>query len=114
IQRQGHRWSVTEVTPALVRLIDQFTRASDLAQLPHGHREDGQHDGAGGGVETLLCLSVALGGAILKRSLTMGPLLDEIAGVVAGHGEAPALDTGFRLPPRSFCFLQELCRQLAR
>ena len=107
IERTGHRGSVAELASAADRLIDQFAGAYDFAQLPHGHGEDGPRDGAGGVVETFLCLSVALRVAILKRSLAMDPGLKEIGGLVAGHGEAPARDTGFHGTSRSFCFLEE-------
>ena len=42
-ERMGHRGAVAEFAPAPVRLLDQFARAVDLAQLPHGHGEDGHH-----------------------------------------------------------------------
>ena len=67
-----------------VGLINQFARAVDFAQLPHGHGEDGRHYRASGVVEAFLCLPVALRVAVLERPLAMDPRLEEIAGLVAG------------------------------
>jgi hypothetical protein len=51
------------------RLVDQFARAFDFAQLPHGRGEDRHHYGASGVVETFLCLAVVLRVAGLERLL---------------------------------------------
>ena len=48
----GHRWGVPDVFRALVRLVDQFARAFDLAQLPRRHGEQGQRQGSGVVAET--------------------------------------------------------------
>ena len=39
VERMGHRRGVAEIPRAAVRLIDQFARTFDLAQLPHRHSE---------------------------------------------------------------------------
>ena len=110
----GHRGSVAEFAPAPVRLLDQFARAVDLAQLPHGHGEDGHHHGASGVVEAFLCLPVALSVASLERPLAMDPRLEEIAGLVAGERKAAAGDAGFHDPTRVLRFFQEAQFQLPR
>ena len=77
--------SVAEVSRAPVRLIDQFARAFDLAQLPHRHGEDGHRYGAGVVAEAFPRLPVAFRVASVERPLAMGPRLEEIAGKVAGQ-----------------------------
>ena len=66
---------MAEVSRALVRLIDQFARALDLAQLPHRHGEDGHYDGARVVGEAFARLLFALGVARGERPLAMGPRL---------------------------------------
>jgi hypothetical protein len=106
-ERMGHRRSVAEFAPAPVRLLDQFARAVDFTDLPHGHGENGHHQGASGVVEPFLCLPVALSIAGLERSLTMGASLEEIAGLVAGERKAASGDAGFHDPIRVLRFFQE-------
>ena len=85
----SHRWAVAEVSRALAGLVDQFARAFDFAQLPHGHGEDGQHNWSSGVVEPFLGFPLVVGFADLKRPFAMDPGLEEIAGLVARQGETP-------------------------
>jgi hypothetical protein len=75
----GHRRGVAELSRALACLVDKFAFASDFAQLPHDHGEDGHHNGSGVVVEPLLALPVVIRLAGLERSLAMGLRLEEIA-----------------------------------
>ena len=70
--------------------------------------------GASGVVEAFLCLSFALRVAGLERPLAMDPRLEEIAGLVAGQGEAAAGDAGFHDPTRLLRFFQEARLELPR
>src|ERR1700722_4098184 len=104
-ERMCHRRGVGEGSRALVHLIDQFARALDFAQLPHRHGEDGHYHGAGVVGEAFARLLFALGVAGGERPLAMGPRLAEMAGSVAGQGEARrATPASTRRPTSSASF----------
>ena len=73
VERMSHRRGVAEIPRAAVRLIDQFARTFDLAQLPHRHSEVADRYGAGIVGEAFARLLFAFGVASVERALAMGP-----------------------------------------
>src|SRR4029077_12112007 len=85
-ERMSHRWGVPEFFSPPVGLVDQFSRAIDLAQLPRRQSKTGHRQGPGVVAEAFAGLPVAPRVADLERALAMGTRLEEIAGKVIAQG----------------------------
>ena len=101
------RWGVAELRRAMVRHVDQFVRAFDLAQLPARYGKDGHCDRAGVVAEPLPCLQITFMAALVERPFAVDSRVKKVAGIIADDAEAAVGDAGFHGASCIFGFAQE-------